>query len=384
MRGYSSPLVVLAALVLLGAAVVLSNRRLPLVRNSLVYARASEHVIEHGYDPRPVVADSKLSYDKPILYPWVSAPFVRVLGNHDGLRLTSVLTTAAYLLALVHFARSFRAVLPKHGELGVLWFGALGPCVVYQFWSAHPDGAFAALAVLAWSLTQRLVTGEIAPVRGMLALGATLLVAILLKNYGLVLLGSCPLYLLWHLRALRADPVRFRRLAVAGGAVFALVGAFVALAWTGQNPLSRLEGEGGGVGQYGTGELWMSARGTWMALGLALLFQFQLALAFALRRGAWSRPLLAPLACFGAPYVLGLMPFPTTFYNMRYFVPLFALAALVLARGAARCRPTLARAGLFAHGILGVALVLVFNVAPLYRAAAPLIPDLEVDWIGVP
>jgi hypothetical protein len=27
--------------------------------------------------------------------------------------------------------------------------------------------------------------------------------------------------------------------------------------------------------------------------------------------------------CFAGVYVAGLLPFPTTFYNMRYFVPLF-------------------------------------------------------------
>jgi len=60
--------VLLLLLLVVGGAFTLSNRALPLVRNSLAYARASEHVIEHGYDARPVVADSKLSYDKPILY----------------------------------------------------------------------------------------------------------------------------------------------------------------------------------------------------------------------------------------------------------------------------------------------------------------------------
>ncbi len=372
------------ALVLLGGAFTLANRGLPLVRNSLVYARASENVAAHGYDPRPVVADSALSYDKPILYSWVSAPFVRALGNHDGLRLTSFLTTAAYLLALVHFARSFRAGLPAGGALGVLWFGALGPCVFYQFWSAHPDGWFAALAVLAWSLTQRLVTGEVEPVRGTLALGATLLVAILLKNYGLVLLASCPLYLLWHLRRLRAERARFRRLVPVALFVFAGIGAFVALAWTGHNPLSRLEGEGGGVGQYGAGELWSSARGTGVALALALLLQFQLALAFLAHRRAWSRELLAPFACFGAPYVLGLMPFPTTFYNMRYFVPLFALVALPLVRACAAVAPALRRRLLIGHALLGLGLIALFDVAPLYRRVAPYLPGLQVDWIGVP
>src|SRR5688572_31609674 len=113
--------VVLALLLAAALAITLASRPLPLVRNSLVYARASEHVIEHGYDPRPVVADSALSYDKPILYAWFSSPFVARLGTHDGLRLTSFLTTAAYLFALLHFARSYRALLPPGGARLVLW-----------------------------------------------------------------------------------------------------------------------------------------------------------------------------------------------------------------------------------------------------------------------
>ena len=380
-----SPRVLLAFLVLAGFGFTCANRGLPLVRNSLVYARASEHVIEHGYDPRPVVADSRLSYDKPILYAWVSAPFVRALGNHDGLRATSFLTTVAYLLALLHFAGSFRSVLPPGGARLVLWLGALGPCVFYQFWSAHPDGWFAALAVLAWSLTQRLVAEpERDPVPGVLALGATLFCALLLKNYGLVLLASCPLHLLLNLRALRADPARFRRLAAALAAVLAAAGLFAALAWTGHNPLWRLEGEGGGVGQYGAGELKRSAGGALVGLGIALLLHFQAALAFGLRRGAWGRAVWLPLAAFGAPYVLGLLPFPTTFYNMRYFVPLFALGALVLARGAAGCSPPLRRGVLAVHALLGALLIAAFNAAPLYRSVERWIPELEVRWIGVP
>lgn len=383
MRALSTRGLVLLLLALALAATCFA-RGLPLVRNSLVYARASENVIAAGYDPRPVVADSRLCYDKPILYAWFSAPLVRVLGNHDGLRASSFLTSAAFLLALLHFARSFRELLPQRGERAFLWLAAFGPCAVYQFWSAHPDGWFAALCVLAWSQTHRLATCvEEPPVRGMLTLAATLLLAILLKNYGLVLLLSCPAYFLWHRRELRADP-RARRLLVSGAGVLVLLGLFVLTAWTGHNPLSRLEGEGGGVGQYGSGELWRSARGAWVALGLALCLHFQVALVFALRRAAFGRGLLAPLACFGAPYLLGLMPFPTTFYNMRYFLPLFALVALVLVRGARALAPLRARALWFAHGLAGALLVLVFNCAPVFRRLEPWIPRLEVDWIGVP
>jgi len=78
------------------------------------------------------------------------------------------------------------------------------------------------------------------------------------------------------------------------------------------------------------------------------------------------------------------MPFPTTFYNMRYFVPLFPLAALVLVRGWALATPALRRGLLIAHGIIGAALILVFNLEPMQRFAEPAIPELEVNWIGVP
>jgi len=385
MRFSIRPIPLLALLVVLGAAVVLANRRWPLVRNSLVYASASQHVIEHGYDPRAVVADSKLSYDKPILYAWVSAPLVRALGSHDGLRITSFLGTVAYLLALFYFARTFRAALPEGGESALLWLASVGPCVFYQFWSAHPDGWFAALVITAWSLAHRVVLepGRGA-VRRILLAGVVIYFAILLKNYGLVLLLSVPLYLLWNVRALRAPGAEFRAILGAALAVFSVIGVLVVLAWTGHHPLSRLEGEGGGVGQYGNGVLWMSARGTWVQVGIAVLVQFHVALVFALRRPAWGRAVIAPLACFGGVYIAGLMPFPTTFYNMRYFLPLFPLVALVLVRGAAAFGQG-ARAVLYAaHAVLAAALVVVFNFAPAYRAAEPSLPDLTVNWIGTP
>ncbi|HTF88979.1 MAG TPA: hypothetical protein VK843_11260, partial [Planctomycetota bacterium] len=363
-----STLRLLAFLVIAGLLLTLLNRGLPLVRNSLVYARASENVVAQGYDPRPVVANSRLSYDKPILYPWVSAPFVRAFGNHDGLRITSFATTAAYLIALVYLARSFRSRMADGRATLFLWLCAAGPCVFYQFWSAHPDGWFAALVLLAWGTSERIVAEPgVHTVRRVIGLGSCIYCAILLKNYGLVLLISCPLYLVWHLRRLREDRASFRALWIASSVVFGSIAGLVLLAWSGHNPLSRLEGEGGGVGQYATGELWLSARGAWVGLGLALALQFQIAWIFALRRDAWSKRWIAPLCCFAGTYIACLMPFPTTFYNMRYFLPLFAIAGLILVRGASGMQPGTRRILLVAHGAVATALVLVFNVAPVYR-----------------
>jgi hypothetical protein len=369
------PIFVLLLLALLGAAAFLANRRLPLVRNSLVYASASRHVIEHGYDPRPVVADSALSYDKPILYAWTSAPFVERFGAHDGLRITSWLGTFAYLLAVAYFSRAF---LGRVSGTFLLLAG-LGPCVVYQFWSAHPDGCFAALVVLSWALAERIVAEpSTRPVRRMLLLGAVIYAAILLKNYGLILLISIPLYFL----ARRSTPPR--RTLLAAIAVFVVLGGLVLLAWTGHHPLSRLEGEGGGVGQYNRGVFWTSAKGTFVQLGIALLLQFHVALAFAARRSSWVRGTIVPLVCFGGVYVAGLIPFPTTFYNMRYFVPLFPLVALLLLRGADAFGKVPRAALLGVHATIASVLVLVFDWGPAYRAAEPAIPSLTVNWIGTP
>lgn len=366
---------ILVLLALLGTAFLLSNRRLPLVRNSLVYASASRHVIDHGYDPRPVVADSALSYDKPILYAWMSAPLVARFGAHDGLRITSWIGTVAYLLAAAYFARVFLG----RDSTALLLPAAFGPCVVYQFWSAHPDGWFAALVVWAWALTERIVAEpSTRTVRRILLLGAVIYVSILLKNYGLILLISIPLYALVRRRSLPP------RAWIASITVFVVIGVLVLLAWTGHHPLSRLEGEGGGVGQYNRGVFLTSAKGTWIQLGIAILLQFHLALLFAFRRSAWVRGTVVPLLCFGGIYVAGLMPFPTTFYNMRYFVPLFPLVALVLVRGAETCRRGLRNALLASHAAIAALLIVVFNCAPAYRAAEPAIPELTVNWIGVP
>ncbi len=384
MRDSLGTSIVVLAVIALGTAITLMNRSLPLVRNSLVYASATQHVIDHGYDPRPVVADSKLSYDKPILYSWMSAPFVARLGSHDGLRLTSWIGTVAYLLAVVFFAGSVRSRLPAGGETALVWLSAIGPCVFYQFWSAHPDTWFAALVLVAWALTIQIVDdpGPRAVWR-MVLLGVVIYIALLMKNFGLVLGLSCPAYFLWHYRQLRASTNRTALMATTI-AVFGALGVAVILAWTGHNSFSRLEGEGGGVGQYGRGVFFTSARGTWIQVGIAILLQAQVALAFAFSRRAWLRDLVSPLVCFGLIYIVALMPFPTTFYNMRYFLPLFPLLAIALVRGAAAFAPGVRRTIWIGHLVTGTALILIFNIVPVYRAALPVIPTLEVNWIGTP
>src|SRR5215813_11443280 len=143
---------VLALALVLSTCVVI-DRDQPLVRNSLVYARAAWNVIAAGYDPRPVVADTRLSYDKPIGFAWLSAPLVARFGAHGGLRLMSLAGTIAYLLATLFLVwRVLPAATAMRTAPAILWLATLGPLVVYQSWSAHPDSWFAALFTIAVAL----------------------------------------------------------------------------------------------------------------------------------------------------------------------------------------------------------------------------------------
>jgi hypothetical protein len=143
---------------LLGLLAIALNWQQPLVRNSLVYARAAEHVIAHGYDPRAVVADSRLSYDKPVAFPWFASPLVAAFGNHHGLMLASALGWLAMVAATLQL---LAAVLPaaEHERLRTraLLFSTLSPLAIYQGWSAHPDAMETALMLSAlaqaWTLT---------------------------------------------------------------------------------------------------------------------------------------------------------------------------------------------------------------------------------------
>lgn len=374
------PLYVIGCFAVLGVVLLIANRAMPFVRNDLVYARAAQHVIEHGYDPRPIVADSSLSYDKPVGFAWLGAPFVRAFGSHVGLRIVSFLGVLLFLLASWRFVRALR-VLPeeelprRRAETWVLALVAFNPIVAYQVWSAHPDALFAALVLATWTLAIELVREPQRAVWRKATLLALLFTSgLVLKNYALILLANVPLYVALNLRALHAHGRRPWQLVIALGAALFAGAGFAWAAKSGHNPFAHIAGEGGGAGQYGKGELAIGALGTLLQVALCLVLNLGLALVFLARRVNLRRELVIPLVAFLAPYVAGLMAFPTTYYNMRYFLPLLPLVALACVHGARAAAPGFARSIFAAQLALGLLWIAVFNVAPLHALAEPAIP----------
>ena len=374
----------LAALALLAVVCIgcmLANRELPLVRNGIVYARAAEHVIEQHYDGLAVVAEPRLSYDKPIGFAWLAAPLVARFGTNAGLEIVSCAGVLAYLAALFAFARAFDPFgLSGRERAALIVLAGFVPIVAYQSWSAHPDSLYAALYLTAFTQAHRLVErpgyGRVA------AIAACLFASLMLKNYGAILIPSVGLYVLWNQRRLRAAP-RGLGVGIALGGVLVAFAVLFRMGMTGHNPLMHIEGEGGGAGQYGTGVWWQSCLGTLAQVATALVVNLHVALVplgFA-RRWPW-----AAIVSFPVLYVAGLMLFPTSFYNMRYFIPLLPFAALLALAGWRRLRAPAQRIAAGGFLALAGALVLLYDCAPLYARVGSAIPKLELQftWPPVP
>jgi hypothetical protein len=119
-------------------------------------------------------------------------------------------------------------------------------------------------------------------------------------------------------------------------------------------------------------------------VGIAIVLNLHVALIGLVSHTAFDKRVRAALVSFPIPYVLGLMLFPTTFYNMRYFVPVLPFVALLCVAGLRSFLPTTQRLVRFAFVGIAALLVIVFNVETVHARVDKWIPRLEVNWIGVP
>ena len=359
--------ITLAALVALGFLFTLLNLQLPIARNALDYAKAALELSEHHFDVFAAVHDRTWSSGKPIFFGLVAAPFVPLVGAGVAVLSVSSVGTAFFLwMAATTLARlNKRSNLdPAIEPIGLALLG-LNPLVMYQFWSAYPDSLFAALVLLAFNITDRIACAPERDTRWeILALGITIDVAFHTKLYGAVLLLACPLYLAMHGRELITRSSRLRSKLAIFGVVFAALALDLGIAALGLNPLLDFA-DGAGVGNYKSGLVDAASRdirGSLSMLGVAVLLVFQVTLLFLGTRAARRAWRLAPTV-FAAVYLLGLLTFSGTYYNMRYFLPALPFLAVPVAAGVMSLAPWARRTVLAAFGTVAVLLVLIFNVA---------------------
>ncbi len=375
--GDRKPPPTLWTLLALGALFTLINLQWPIARNALCYAKASLGLIQNHFNLFAIARDRAWTAGKPIFFTVIVAPFVRLFDVNLGTIIASFFGTAFFLimaaLALPRLNK-LSGVGPELPPLELVLV-ALNPLVIYQFWSGYPDSLFAGLIILSFILIDIIATEPERDTRWhILGLGGTIFIAIHTKLYGAVLLVMCVAYLLIYIRPF-LERARYLIAKLTLLSIFAVLICGVLLATKhGHYPLLDFS-EGAGFDSYMTGLTHSRIAAIFASLkmlvfAIAIVFHFSLLFLFArTARHAWA---LAP-TLFIFIYVLGLLPFIGTSYNMRYFLPVFPFLVPPLAAGTASFETTLRRAILGAYGVIALLLILTFNFAPVQRAFAPTI-----------
>jgi hypothetical protein len=317
---------------------------------------------------------------KPIFFAFLAAPFVSVVGVNAGMIFASFIGTAFYLWMVALALPRLNRHCGVDPDLMPMEFAlvALNPLSIYQFWSAYPDSLFAGLVVLAFILVDIVATEPERDTRWHLAgLGLAIFLAIHTKLYGAVLVLTCVAYFLICARQfLTRSSHRVAKIVILA-IVFAVIAAVLVAMEYGVYPLLDLS-DGGAYPSYVAALTHGSIhdiRTSLITLCFAVILAFQAALLFLATRAAWRALGVAP-TLFIAIYLLGLLTFPGTSYNMRYFLPGFPFLAPVLAAGAQSFGPIVRRTILGAYGAIALVLILNFNFAPVERAFQPAVSKI--------
>ena len=366
-----SVLLAAAGIALAAALVLWTNFDMPLVRNGVTYARTTQAIVDSGFNPLPVIADSSKLFGRPIGFPLVASPFAHWMGVNRGLKAASFVTTLLFLFVSCLFLARMRRRLGL--ESSIDWVDlvllSFNPLVVYQFWSAHPDALFSTTFLLSILLADRLADAS-GPKQLLLAgaLAAAMYASIELKYYGAILLVAVPAYC-----AVRSKgPVS--RLALPGLAALVPL-LLVAAGLAGVNPTLNL-GTVSGLRRYemafsDSGTLGLYVTGSVAQIAVFLLVVFSVTFIYFFRRPKLTRPVLA-LALVVALFVAGLLPFRGTGYNMRYFLPILPILILVVREGMRASTGRAARLVLPVFMLLQAVPVLNYNTRFVYEVLSPI------------
>jgi len=353
--------IVALALVLLGVLFTAKDVRLPILRNSLVYARTVQNLELHHLALWEVCSDPAQVHSQGCGFSVLALPFTRMTGLNVGLKLASCFATALFILAMIAFFQRFNASFNlREEDLPLeLVVACFNPLVIVQFWSAYSDSAFGASFLVSFVLLDKLLKDRVSKVATALAYTLTVMLAVFTRPAGLVLYPLHLLYGLWHRRQIveiaRRDSRRFFLLVASA----ALLAAWVGLGKLGHNPLLNIN-----KGEYDIPVAYLSSVNGMIAL---LVLTFGVLLVVAAPRIAVTRE-SAPLFAVLAAYMHIFMVFHASIFNLRFFIPVFPLMALVIVSALRSVkRKRLVAACVATYALMNGATIFAFNDTVAYR-----------------
>jgi hypothetical protein len=317
-----------------GLVSLLVHAELPIVRNSLVYAKIAYAMSDLG-----TAFDGSLhAYNKAVGFSYLSYPLVQAFGANAGLKVATFVWTSAWVVSLVLFflrlRRSF-AIGPDVADGGVLLalvVCLLNPVVFYQFVSAYPDTLNALMILWAMFLLDRGTSDDRrrfdAPLFALVCL-----VAIWIKHHGFVLLAIAAIFGLCRAAALGR---RWREdRADAWGWALSIAGLLLvlALAQRGLVPTFNLSHNTDNYAR-GFGRMLeiVGRNGQMTAVAAGLMFGVLCPLLFRWRSVAQYREWYLAVALF----VASLVGYHGAGHNPRYYLPIAPLLAWIIVGNLAR------------------------------------------------
>jgi hypothetical protein len=324
---------VLISIILLSIIFVSINLDLPVVRNSVLYAKISANLIKENFDLWKVNFDQHLGYGKPITFPLLSVPLTLLFGGNTGLILTSFLSTLFLLMSCIwlFFRLNQLLSLPRAALSVEFLVTFLNPLMLYQFWSAYPDTLFSAFFVLSFVLLDKILRDTEKTHLVIISYFAVTYFSITIKYYGLILLFIHPVYVFMNrcfLRNCSLPSGKKLTLLIAG---FCFV-CLLVLARLQLNPTLNLgPATGGGYQVYMEGVKNLDLP---FHRNLACLFVFFAvtlnASAWLVIRGIMADHRLMPFAVTSVIFVMGLLIYPHMAFNIRFLIPIIPFLALAI------------------------------------------------------
>jgi hypothetical protein len=314
------------AYVALGLVGLVTHLDVPIVRNSLLYARIAYAFVDHGTG----FSAAAHGFHKALGFPILSLPFVLAFGANIGLKVASFFWTTLWVVSTVVLFRRLGHVLPGGRDGAPSLYLAfsifvLSPLVYYQFLSAYPDSLNALMFLWALLFLDRTTARDCRWYDG-LAFVATTLAAIWVKHHGLVLLAVAAVFVACRLDVLRWQWRERRRDLAISSAALALLLLVFGLAQIGLLPIfsqsHNVRNYTPELGQLAT----LVVRNLSMTTGFLLLsFSCLIPLLFVWREFRRSREWYVTLVVF----VVSILLYRGATYNPRYFLPIAPLLAWI-------------------------------------------------------
>jgi hypothetical protein len=321
------PWALLAGFVLIGGAGLGYYADYPIVRNSLIYARIADYMLEFGSD----FSVAEHGYNKALGFPALSLPMVAIFGANFGLKVSSFIWTTLWLCSVVYFFDHLKRVFswddapPPNAHL-YLALLVVNPLVFYQFVSAYPDTLNA--AVFLWSLyfLERMTSKTAWRWDGAIFF-ALVILSIWIKHHGFVLFALLLVFVLCRTLNLRWQWDRDRSTVWLSLGSFAGTLAIIVAAQNGYLPIFNLSQNSGNYGS-GMGNLAPVIRtnlgvfANYLWISFAILFPF----AFRWKHVAKYREWYISLSIF----IVTILLYKGARHNIRYFLPIAPLLVWII------------------------------------------------------